>query len=223
MGAPWQVPGLVIWHWLADNITAIARPAYWKTSFVIGSACCRTDVRELLVQLQRRGVWLLVTSRCSLSVGLQNAEQLQLKLLAGSPQNRCSASSAPGFESTDAEHVHELVALCQRNSLYLHIIGGLLRSGAVRPEVRVLIAAVVLCFRLSCQATVRAHGNGTVWYSGSSPESFACTCLFAQVAVADAKSRRQAPLDRGPMAPADASDSAVDQPSRPSSGSPWRG
>ena len=113
-----------------------ARIAIWPLSFL------QDCIRELLEELQRWGVWLLVTSRSTLSTGLQGAEQLHLQPLAQESAEALLKHRAG--DDLGADHVRDLVELCQSNSLYLHVIGGLLRSGAVRPEVRVVVEVFFL-------------------------------------------------------------------------------
>ena len=104
-------------------------------------------IRELLVELQLWGVWLLVTSRSTMSIGFRGAKQLHLQPLAQESAEALLRHHAG--KDLEADHVRDLVKLCQCNSLYLYVIGGLLCSGAVLPEVRgvCIIGSSWCCFR----------------------------------------------------------------------------
>ena len=76
---------------------------------------------------------MLVTSRCSLEAGLRKAVQLQVHPLT----LRSGVALLMGYAGGHVAHAEaaELVKLCQHNSLYLEVVGGLLSSKVTTAEV----------------------------------------------------------------------------------------
>lgn len=91
-------------------------------------------MHDFLRDLQGMGVYVLVTSRCSLGAGLRGAVQLKLDPLT----LPSGIALLHGYAGADVAHAEAeaLVKLCQHNSLYLEIVGGLLRAQVTTPTVR---------------------------------------------------------------------------------------
>ena len=132
-GAAWQVAGMVT---LAPTAPIAAIQLNHSTAAWMSSPCSLQGcVHKLLEELQQWRVWLLVSSRCSLSAGLQGAKQLHWQPPAQELAEALLRQRAG--DDFGAGHVLDLIEdLCQRNSLHLHVIGGLLNSRAVVAEVR---------------------------------------------------------------------------------------
>ena len=96
---------------------------------------CAQGFQDLLQQMQRQGVRLLVTSRCQLGCGLQGAEQLQLSSL--SPEHAADLLRREAGETrATPDQAKQLAHICGCNALALMIIGGFIASQAVKAEVR---------------------------------------------------------------------------------------
>ena len=112
------------------------------------SLCCSSTVyhslvllrraqgfRRFVLELQRQGFKVLITSRCQLGCGLQGAEQLHLDSLlpqhaANLLRREAGAARATGLQAEKLAHI------CNSNALALTIIGGFIASHAVTAEVR---------------------------------------------------------------------------------------
>ena len=93
--------------------------------------------QEFLVELQRMGIRVIITSRQVLSLGLQRAKQLTLSSLPPQDAAKLLRQEA-GSDQVTQPQAEELADTCGCNALALTIIGGFIASSRVKAEVRVV-------------------------------------------------------------------------------------
>ena len=100
------------------------------------SLCIRAQgFQDFLEELQRLNVRVLVTSRCTLDVGLQGARQHELSSLPPEAAAELLRQEA-GPDQVTQPQAEELAMVCGHNALALKIIGGFIASCKVTAQAR---------------------------------------------------------------------------------------